>query len=202
MLKAGWSILVLATAAFCLGMLLFAQVSFENFKYNELLQKPDPLEARLHRDLRANNAAPKGMPKLKSSPRHARVKSNKMMQEAFVEMGKDNKMLRHEVEDLQQQSMIMSQVLKAYSQKSIPASNQKYSSRMQPKVQRLAAIDTPRALKWYNENHPGGGSLKTTLTGIQENPIEQIDSMDATRDPYDPDRQPIKLIFFCLPHLK
>jgi hypothetical protein len=187
MLKAGWSALVLAIAAFCLGMILFAQVSIEGNKYNALLQKPDPLEARLHRDLRASHASLKRLPKLKSSPSLARMKSSKMMEEAFVEMGKDNKMLRHEVEDLQQQSMIMSQVLKAYSQKSI-ASNQKQALPLKRKVQRLAAIDTPRALHWYNQNHPGGGSLKNTLNGIQENPIDLIDSEDATRDPFDPDR--------------
>jgi hypothetical protein len=188
MLKVGWSAAVLATAALCLGMILFAKVDIEGNKHNALLQKPDSLEARLHRDLRASHAAPKRLPKLRSSPRLARMKSNKMMEEAFVEMGKDNKMLRHEVEDLQQQSMIMSQVLKAYSQKSISASNPKHTAQPKRKVQRLAAIDTPRALNWYKENHPGGGSLKTTLDGIQENPINLVDSVDATRDPYDPDR--------------
>jgi hypothetical protein len=188
MLKAGWSATVLATAAFCLGMIIFAQVSIEDTTYSALLQRPDPLEVRLHRDLQASHAAPKRLPKLKSSPRLARMKSNKMMEEAFVEMAKDNKMLRHEVEDLQQQSTIMSQVLKAYSQKSIAASNQKHTTPLKRKVQRLAAIDTPGALKWYNQVHPGGGTLKNTLNGIQENPIDLIDSADATRDPYDPDR--------------
>jgi adenine C2-methylase RlmN of 23S rRNA A2503 and tRNA A37 len=105
-------------------------------------------------------------------------------------MGKDNKMLRHEVEDLQQQSMIMAQVLKSYSKR--PMSSKSQASHaptvLKRKMQRLAAIDTPKAIKWYGENHPGGGTLKTTLNGIQENPLNLIDSTDPTRDPYDPDR--------------
>jgi hypothetical protein len=88
-------------------------------------------------------------------------------------------MLRHEVQDLQQQSLIMAQVLKAYTTEQAKA--KKF------KTQRLSLIDTPLATKWWKTIHPGGATLKD-VKGTQENPIDLITAADATMDPYDPDR--------------
>lgn len=184
MLKAGWSVAALILAALGVALLVLANIDVNGNKaIPELLQNQNQLETRLHRDLRVNGAVRK--------TQRSGSNSKKMMQEAFIEMGKDNKMLRHEVEDLQQQSMIMSQVLKAYSKRPVVSKRETspVPTALKHKMQRLAAIDTPGASSWYGKNHPGGGTLKSTLTGIQENPLDSIDSKDPVRDPYDPDRQ-------------
>ena len=192
MLKAGLSVILLITAAFCVSVVIISNRDVSDSKEGILaLQKSrDGLEARLHHDLQINGA------RMRASSRPASPNSKRMMEEAFVEMGKDNKMLRHEVEDLQQQSMIMAQVLKSYSKRQ-HATSAHAPNAPKRKIQRLAAIDTPNARNWYGENHPGGGTLKTNLNGIQENPLDSIDSADPIRDPYDPDRQYIPFSNLC-----
>jgi len=167
-------------AAFCFGLVLFDTLGFHQHVRNTLLQKPDKLETRLHQDL-------KSIPTMLRDISPKRTSDDSMMRQAFVEMGKDNRMLRHEVQDLQQQSMIMAQVLKAYTKKVTQVSPRKPRLHVSKKAQRLALIDTPLATKWWKDNHPGGGTLQIAK-GIQENPMNLITSEDPILDPYDPKR--------------